>query len=117
MYIKLKTQLDGCRSLLPWSFLTGLTFNGIHTPQSEKNLQVRNTRNGNTSVLPHIPLGWERSHSSPPALSATTYSKATLPCSDDLLVGFLTEPSGWEVLREFTSQVTFLRKLLQNVLH
>ena len=83
----------------------------------KKNLQVRNTREKNTSVLPLITLGWGRSHSGPPALSATTYSKDMLHCSDDTLVGFLTEPSGWEVLEQFTSHVTFLRKLLQNVLH
>ena len=62
-----------------------------------------------------------RSHRSPPALSTTTHSKAALHrCTAvriHLLVGFLTEPSSWDVLRELTSHVTFLRKLLQNMLH
>ena len=57
----------------------------------------------------HIRLG--RSHSGPPAVCHRVH-KAMLHCSDDTLVGFLTEPSGWEVLQEFTSHVTFLRKLL-----
>ena len=57
----------------------------------------------------------------PSPLPATTHSEAALrlctAVKTHLLVGFLTEPSGWDVLKELTSHVTFLRKLLPNVLH
>ena len=82
----------------------------------KKNLQVRNTRKKNTRVLPLVTLGWGGATAALPlCLPPRPQGHAALQWWH--LVGFLTEPSGWEVLQEFTSHVTFLRKLLQNVLH